>query len=742
MVGFSDFPLGTSHSTPPLSIPSSGIIPKDMGDKRELKELFQGTVNPPASVTNKTLVKFSTSTQETETNQIEDSLQQLKQVNENIQLLQNQALTSNSSQTMVKFVQTWVADFILKGGTAIARTGIPFIVHSSEALGTLNPTLASITVVTDLMDSSAGAIGLIYQYRALQTAREGVAEIKANVAQLDSHQKSRLAHLEKLIAYEESLLPTKGIEQTLRVVRNFFSFSRFISSNPIISSATSLTAGANVLMGGLDAALAGLFFFQAHQQLKKGRSWSKEFKAWIKNTTLSISKLPGENPEAVKQTSQLVAQFQEKRMLREKKQIQHLKEKMGKQEISMESIRERIEKFKVQGLEKFISQLDIKKLSLDAWKNQLEEKVGTPLKPELVNSLRNASLRLSKMNKDEKGLVQENPKGEKIKEHLQQELKSCVQTWMSQQSEDSLLLQYMDYNSVIDTTVKGAITEMVKKKHQIEKGLLKFQRNVLGTRFAVASIIFAVALALAIVALAANPVGAAGLILMILTVSSVVIGLGLTGASYYYAHQQKPRVTAATLKGSFFRLFYYQSVAQFLSVKEKIGDYLDSAWQNRKKQLVAMLGKQTLSPQGTSGKDEDVKEMIAKDNIDADYQKAQSQAQVWKQKALQLQKEFEEMTWADFAEKADLKIAKESDKADGNSPKAFDTLEAFNEALNAGDLDLLSNETKELLEKQLGLNIHSLQMEIAKDPSIIKKQLQNFFTLDNVNFMRFVGQQA
>ena len=101
--------------------------------------------------------------------------------------------------------------------------------------------------------------------------------------------------------------------------------------------------------------------------------------------------------------------------------------------------------------------------------------------------------------------------------------------WVKNQSEDKLLSAYIDYHGVLDPTLKNSLAEMVSKKHEIEKSFLSMKKVDTGIHTTVATVIFAVALTLLIIALVSNPITGAGLILGLLSVGSVVISMALFG---------------------------------------------------------------------------------------------------------------------------------------------------------------------------------------------------------------------
>ena len=151
----------------------------------------------------------------------------------------------------------------------------------------------------------------------------------------------------------------------------------------------------------------------------------------------------------------------------------------------------------------------------------------------------------------------------------QLETEFLQKNWIDNQSQDIVLSTYVDYHSVLDPTLKNSIAQMVSKKHKVEESFLKMKKIFTGTRFTAATIIAGIALALTIIALVSNPIGAAALVITLLTVASALLTAGLYAASYHQAYGQKPGLTAAALKGSYIRLYYYYARRWLASRKER-----------------------------------------------------------------------------------------------------------------------------------------------------------------------------
>lgn len=686
---------------------------KIQGREEKIKSLVDQNLNNPLKQLEpkkiKTLTLPHPFNEEKRDHQVDDSIHQLQQIKESLKIIQDQTTITSTTGTAISIIQNYIIDHVWKGGLTVALTGVPFILEPSHSPSTIK----GIRFITDTLDTLGGTIAFLYQYRLILSTRRELAKIKAQSQSLTPDQRTRLAQVESLINYEfNALNTTKLMEHILRTVRTSlsyvtFSFSKF--SNPLTNL---LATGAEALIGGLNTTLYGLFFYQAHQNVQVHSYWSKQFKNLVKNNA--------ENhiaPWVKANTEKHIKKIEH----RQKIQLETLKGKIARNEITMTAIQEKISRFKIQGVQKFLDRLNIQQMPLADFRNKLQERFNLKLDSELEATY----IRLQEIENSENLSSDENKK--KLKDQkalLSQNIQERIKTQITQQNEHTLLSQYIDFQDVMEVTIKSSLTEMVKKKHEVERGFLKLNRTIMGTRFTASSIIFGAALALAIVGLATTPFGGAGLILMALSLTSMAITLGLIGAGFYYTYRQKPASTIAILKGVYFRLLYYNA----MSIKQEIGNYLESTLQKKTDQLTSMISQLSLfqSPVGLKNRDTQTKE------IEIDAQKVENKVKKWSDKAAHLQEELKQIAWADFAMQADLK------------EQTFDTLSALNEALKHSDLSLLSLETKELLVSQLGIDIDSLQTEIDKDPSAVtvKNLLQNFFNLKGSHYIKFIEQQV
>jgi hypothetical protein len=184
------------------------------------------------------------------------------------------------------------------------------------------------------------------------------------------------------------------------------------------------------------------------------------------------------------------------------------------------------------------------------------------------------------------------------------------------------------------------------------------------------------------------------------------------------------------------RLNYYKIRGALSSLNEKIADYFTAAKQEVRDQederIAQLLTAELKGRKGENAKnDELLREEIRQNTI-----ATASKSKIWKAKADALNEQLEEIAWKDLAREADLVDIKQT--AEGVQ---FDTLETLNHLLTTCNLELLSQETKELLKIQLGINIETLQNEINNDPLTVKRLIRNFFNLDEGGFGVFIAKQ-
>ncbi|CUI17696.1 hypothetical protein PNK_2092 [Candidatus Protochlamydia naegleriophila] len=290
---------------------------------------------------------------------------------------------------------------------------------------------------------------------------------------------------------------------------------------------------------------------------------------------------------------------------------------------------------------------------------------------------------------------------------------------------EKLLHFYVDHQETVEQVTKNALKEMVSKKLEIEGSFIKFKTFESATLFTMALASAVVSITLAIIGLATTPVAGAGFILLGLSAVTTAVSLGLFGASYYYAYRNKPAGLKASLQGVNSKLMLgnvMASIQEYRSLSKK-----------KKMQKTAEILQHLHKNKSHETKEKYEQAFAAYEKAKLDYSTTQSKADAWKQRVNNLQNQVNQANWQDFAQSAALRIDKD--------PAAFDTLRAFNESLLALDLRFISDETKALLQTQLGLNVEALQEAAAKDPTSAKKALQKFFMMDDSGYVNFIHYQ-
>ena len=448
---------------------------------------------------------------------------------------------------------------------------------------------------------------------------------------------------------------------------------------------------------------------------------------WFQNQhTDNINKLKAQ----VKQQSDQILAKIGKRREQERTQIGNLKEKITQGEIDIASIHKRVIEIKRPALHKHLNELIVAGKSDDSLQTNLMNQFG--ISREIVLALKKQYFNI----KNDTTLSPEQKKKELelIEAEIHQLETESLKNWIDKQSQDDVLSTYVDYHSVLDPTLKNSIAQMVSKKHKVEESFLKMKKIFTGTRFTAATIIAGIALALTIIALVSNPIGAAALVITLLTVASALLTAGLYAASYHQAYGQKPGLTAAALKGSYIRLYYYYARRWLASRKERNMKIKRDALSKTVNALsqVSQLSSSVKRPGEIP--EESGKRLKALEQAESDLRKWKAKSEEWSEKVEALEKELNEIAWKDFAKQADLKVAEDKE--------AFDTLETLNHLLTHCDFEMLSQETKQLLEKNLGIPVKALETEIKKNPSAVKEMVREFFNLNEEAFVKFVGQQG
>ena len=292
---------------------------------------------------------------------------------------------------------------------------------------------------------------------------------------------------------------------------------------------------------------------------------------------------------------------------------------------------------------------------------------------------------------------------------------------------DELLHSYADHQETIELTTKNALKAMIQKKHEVEERFVNFNFMSSWTSLAAAVVTLTLTATLAILALLSLQVGGVGVILLALTYGSLFIDLGLWGASYALAYREKPNVTHLLS-------LQYQANRMWTGLRASVSKYYLLAKERKLLDVAKVLYHlQHLKQKNNSAGSDYQKALQEYQKAKKEFEECQDNTDRWKDQLERLETAINEKSWQDFVEQASLKMSKDS--------LMFDTLRALQEALQACDLKLLSQETKQLLNVQLGIDLKALQEKLSAEPDTIRDALQGFFILDDDAFMDFIKEQ-
>lgn len=298
------------------------------------------------------------------------------------------------------------------------------------------------------------------------------------------------------------------------------------------------------------------------------------------------------------------------------------------------------------------------------------------------------------------------------------------QAWVQTQSKEQMLQTYIDHQETIEHTTKNALKQMVQQKHEIENRFIKFKQTKAAVHFSVATISLTISVGLTILGLLTVPFGGAGLILLMISLGSTVISLGLLGASYYQAYREKPNSTL-TLS------IRFQAKMTWTRLRAAIQAYQHQAKEKKLLEIAKVLHRLQMSTSLDKEHEAEYQQaFLDYEKAKLQFEESEKKTKEWLKKLKKLETHLAKQSWQDFAKQAALQIGRDS--------AAFDTLQAFQQALEACDLRLLSEETKTLLSVQLGLDLEALQAQMNKDPKAIKKTLRDFFALNDAELVSFI----
>lgn len=354
----------------------------------------------------------------------------------------------------------------------------------------------------------------------------------------------------------------------------------------------------------------------------------------------------------------------------------------------------------------------------------------------------------------------------------QEELLTAIQT--SNPSINLLLVQYVEHKQTVSTLTRNAIKTLSEKKQKVEKKFNKFELNKSKVALAISIITFAAVIAMktlalaGIIAIPAACMAATGAGIFVIGIALMIVGL-------IYLYKTKPHLFKEFFKGTQLQMALYgiphaidNFVAKIKQVKKlkesmRIMMYRAQAEELRgileqNKTITASTLPKHLRPLlkelklRSSKKLEEADVILAKQRLaeiekdavkesekkqaelDKDIERWTARAQKWQKKLDPLQKRVREAGSKDFARAAKLAENRNGD------PMSIEQVIVDN---LFEDPELIDEDTTQLLEKELGIDLEALRQD--PDAKKVKQDtleaLQTFFAMDNTKIVSFIREQ-
>lgn len=301
------------------------------------------------------------------------------------------------------------------------------------------------------------------------------------------------------------------------------------------------------------------------------------------------------------------------------------------------------------------------------------------------------------------------------------------QVWFDSQPREVMLAAYVDHQETLEITTKNALREVILQKHQLEEKFVKFNLVHSGTTMGLSAVCLGLSAGLAILGLCTIEFGGAGALLLALSIVPLAVALGFYIAQKLLSFSVKSKMTKALFTGLNTKILMNQ-----------LARGVSNWWHNHKhehlKEVAKILHSLHIStPEEKRGDPNYQKALLNYEKAKVEFEQSKVSLESWSAKLKELEKIQLENGWQDFVKHAAL-IREES-------PEAFDSLRAFHLALKECNLELLNDETKYLLETQLGMDLDKLQRQISQDPEAIQTALQQFAAKNEGELIAFFGKQ-
>ncbi len=290
---------------------------------------------------------------------------------------------------------------------------------------------------------------------------------------------------------------------------------------------------------------------------------------------------------------------------------------------------------------------------------------------------------------------------------------------------ETIINHHIDHQRTLEEAVKNSLKDLVKHKLKIDKGFLNLKVAESSILLSFYMSTTALTIACTILGITLLPLSGIGLIFLGLSAGLILTSIGFTVAGaiydkcrsplqYQLSQKTKNQILYAKIKLFIEEYRHRRIAAQLTSVDLKIQQLVGNESKRQKKILQSTALRNSLG-------------------------ECENNITMLRNRANYFSQYLDNMAWIDF-----LKIASHSDHHESKTYKsAFNTLQVLNDVLLECDYDLLSNETKYLLETVLGLDIPQLK-EMAKDPEMknsVGNEIQHYFIQRHHHAVKFIKNQ-
>lgn len=709
------------------------------------------------------LDKLSLTTEEEINNQINDMLNNVEIVDANLTMediiLQYPLLALKLTGAGSDFLSFILPSEVLE---------LPFIATSFDVV---NQTAGLGKIFISATNNGAGLLAAICKGRMIKNAKMVLEKVKSeikvkeaaselNPEDLAKIQKSlqkwetNIQIQSKKLAREKAVLGVSTTFTTLRIGMTVLKYIP-IASASVLKAFSTITS---VVSNTISTVESGVVFSANANKLRDFKAWEQNYQKWQKKhtpvvvpeihrkkgadfgtgpTTTTSSSSPSNPLSTLVQTAPVNDLVQVSESLFDKRKM-IFDDKTARLESEFDSVEPKILETNRAVYKQSIAivfnnlgnpstPLSVIEESFNALKLSNDDPDTKALNEDFQNYQRmiNAA-RPSEIQMAQKDLAKEFDKWSKNDENVSKQFDHWyAQQSSKQESRKELIHTYIDHQETLEFTTKNAAMELIQQKNILEKKFFKFNLIASGLTYYAFLACLAVTVGLLIAAVATTPLGGLAIVLLGLSMIPVAMSLGFLIASVLFGLKEKPKTTKAMLIGLNTKITWNR-------IKKAVGTYQHTKKVKKMKELARVL-RQLHTPNLDKSDPTYIKALDDYQKAKAEFKKSETNVDEWNKNLQKCLSERDEKAWEDFTLHAGLIISKD--------PKKFDSLQAFSHALTECDLGLISDETRYIMETQLGMKLELLQSQMKKNPEAFKSAFKLYAFLSEGGLLNYIYAQ-